>query len=138
MIETVQKRRRWPWIVLAVCLLLAAGQTAWHLRPLTATEHALLGRWRSETYGVEYDLSAPHRFRASYTSLSPGGPPIEGAWSADEGTIQFREIPAGEPLRGRIRRWWAVARSGPKANKIKFDGADAFWMDGIQYVRVAD
>lgn len=45
MSETVTRRRRWPWVVLAVLLLLVAGPLAWKYRPLNATERKLVGAW---------------------------------------------------------------------------------------------
>lgn len=45
MTETVKRRHRWAWLVLAAVLLLVGGRVAWRSRPLNAIERRLVGDW---------------------------------------------------------------------------------------------
>jgi len=82
--ETVRKRRRWPWVVLAVVLLLIGGPIGWQLRPLTATERQLVGRWGPSTGVVMYHFRADRRF-----SIQDFG----GTWHVSSGSIIFHQDP---------------------------------------------
>jgi hypothetical protein len=70
MSETVnRRRRRWPWVILTVILLLVGGSVAWNLRPLNANERAMVGLWKN---GPSYRVFTANRRYVVYEP-APGG-----------------------------------------------------------------
>lgn len=68
--ETPKKKRRWPWMVAGLFLLLAVAPAAWQrYRPLTDIEQRLVGDWLEVSDGE--DLEAIH-FRPDRTWYQTG------------------------------------------------------------------
>lgn len=85
MTETVRKRRRWPWMALAVVLLLVGGPIAWRFRPLNANELRLIGPWHEYLGHQQFRLTSDRRFTIQERVASNNGDIIiltrSGSWS---------------------------------------------------------
>lgn len=131
MTETVKKRRRWPWVVLAA-LLLIGGPIAWRFRPLNAKERALVGTWKSYRETVTF---LPDR------RILGGGNDV-GSWSAAERTLYVRqpipfEVISDVPWRIGLPVYFRMLFI-PTSHEIVRDGPDRFWWAGEEYVRVQE
>lgn len=102
MVEPVNKRRRWPWIVLAVVSLLFGVGIAWHFRPLSAAEREMVGVWQSgiSTYTLTADRRYVVRRVAPWSALvgvERGNWQISGGWlslrSDLDDPLSWRSLP---------------------------------------------
>lgn len=84
MMETAKSRRRWPWGILAV-LLLVAGSIGWRFRPMNPLEHRLVGTWR-DTNRSGFTFHRSHTFQTH-----PLG--SHGTWSASRSLLRMRTMP---------------------------------------------
>lgn len=137
MTDTVKKRRRWPWLVLAA-LLLIGGPVAWRFRPLNQTERGLIGRWRHEKQLL--DFTSDRRWWARGGTSNIRG--VDGSWSASESSICMTKYIPGSLLRhfpwtSRIRLALETMLSRPSV-ELRWSGPDRVWIQGVEYVRVAD
>lgn len=129
MAEIAKKRRRWPWVVLAVCLLLAIGQVAWKFRPLNAVERPLVGRW---------GLPEVIRLQADRRMFMDGD--FVGVWSASETTLSVRwqvslaEL-ADRPWPTRLILY-VKARLVPRTFDLTRHGPDRISVQGIDLDRL--
>lgn len=133
--ETVRKRRRWPWVLLAAVLLLVGGRIAWRYRPLSDSEKRLVGGWalwlpQDETFR----FGADRRFFVRGTH--------GGEWSASEtafyvnSNVSFSALdrfPVGERLTTYVRM-----RLSAETYAIEWEGPDVFWWGGGKFVRVPE
>lgn len=158
---TVKKRRRWPWIVLAVVLLLVALPVAWRLRPLSATERSLVGRWKSTDGVSSFHLSADRRFHWESVddqfvhglSATHRSQPLlfhlvdsrmltmDGVWSAGKSSISFRDDVDHDNFvflswLGRARAYVASPFSSTAA--VLWHTPDRFELCGQEFTRVQE
>ena len=138
MIETVQKRRRWPWAVLAAVLLLIAAPIAWRSRPLNAAETALVGRWVRAADGWSMEFRSDRIF---FEGPPPGpDPPLE--WSASEHTIRVTHTYSSEDSarEALADRFYLVMRGRKKYRDIQYRraGSERLWFYGREFVRAPD
>lgn len=97
MMETVKRRRRWPWLILTVVLIAIGGPLAWRYRPLNAEEKRLVGTWSSlppyEGAAIRtYHFADSRRYTEGYVFG-----PVVGEWSMSRGVLTFRPD-RSEPL----------------------------------------
>jgi len=150
MTETGRRRRRWPWVVLAVVLLLVGGPIAWRFRPLNATERKLVGIWASASSPVQkMRFTAARGFGNNLqntASLDSGKecPSSHftdfGTWTADstEVTLDVQPIQPG-PLDERVLIWFMRAFGFARAKiPITFEDADHLSFDDEPFVRVPE
>lgn len=89
MTETVQRRRRWPWMLLAALVLSIGGPVVWRLRPLNAEERAVVGVWtagRDPVRGIdrhELTLSPYRSFLRRYFNNDGSVSDETGSWHID-------------------------------------------------------
>lgn len=119
MSESVKKRRRWPWVVLAAVLLLFGGPIAWSFRPLTAVERSLIGTWTSAgVRGSTTSSQLPKSLR-----FMPNR-----RWSVRMAQGEFREIGSWDAGPTDLRRYYDVQYYGVTwldrlRNAVAFAGA---------------
>jgi len=112
----MKSRRRWPWAILAVVLLLVGGPIAWRFRPLNETERRLVGTWRSK-YEAEYTFRLDHSFETAYG--------IRGRWSVSGSMLQLRTVPDFPTSLVSTRLYWdsiLTPTSWTQEHPIAFDG----------------
>ncbi len=99
-----RRRRRRPWLVLAVFLVQFGGQLVWKFRPLSTAERKLVGRWEASDGRTFYRFEADRRFAA--LSRDPQLSPIPGTWSATDASISIQHDDSaslpGRPLLERL------------------------------------
>ncbi len=92
--ETTQRRRRWPWLIVAAILLLIGGTASWSRRPLSASESALLGVWYAALPGgkgtVRLRITSDRRYA---WQMDPSFPPELGDWRLEGDRLQ--KVPDG-------------------------------------------
>ena len=107
MTETV-KRRRWPWVVLGLLLLVIGVPIAWRFRPLNSEEKRLVGRWRSEPTFDGAAIVAYHFADSRRYTFSGVFREESGTWQMSEGVLTFQpdrtELPT---LSDAIAAWKA-------------------------------
>lgn len=132
MTERSKRRRRWPWIGLAVVLLCVSGSLAWRYRPLNRTERALLGKWRPDEFSRTANpadritLTADRRFvwRMDDSGTAIRVPFTYGCWSASNQGLFFKlDSPKPSSVADRIRN--VVTRVFDQGATIRFDVAPA-------------
>ena len=132
MTETTKRRRRWPWLVLAVGMLLVGGQLAWRFRPLNATEKLLVGKWG----GTNPDVVVYHFHRdRRFTSLT-----TSGSWRASPGLLTLERDPfdsQGHPLQDRLEICFRRILH-PRQCTLKFDGPDQLFQNRLRLQRIRD
>lgn len=140
--RAVTKRRL--WIVALVCgLLLLGGTVVWRRGRLNPTERQLVGTWLRQPD----DNDSRFQFEAdrSYVQTFGSGPTrdaIAGFWGATPTTFRLRND--GTAPQGTSRLWrrltLAVSLWGLEESKrpLRWDGENRCWIDGIEYVRVAE
>lgn len=90
MSDIVKKRRRWPWVILAVLLLLVGAPIAWRLRPLNETERSVIGTWRCEhDYAIDYEtFTSDRRLTIRTDNFATGdSETVTGTWYAANGVL---------------------------------------------------
>lgn len=153
MSETVTRRRRWPWVVLAVLLLLVAGPLAWKYRPLNATERKLVGVWAVASKPEQKIRFSPSRRIGnnmhSTTSLATGVETTEfgdfqdfGTWAASSDGVRFDPDPEFMPPQPWSERVQVVFLRlfGIEDDRlpIRFDGKDHLVFEGDVLMRVPE
>lgn len=136
MTGTAEKRRRWPWAVLALGLILAGGPLAWRFRPMNSTETALVGRWTWTKYGNTCDFEANRR----YTLKRQGFAALTGRWSASASSIRLSPDAAGSPgllSRQTLRRAQSLLFP-PSGIPLRMDGPNHVWFGDSKLDRVTD
>lgn len=128
--DTLKKRRRWPWVALAFVLCLVGGPLAWQLRPLNATERALVGTWDCDKRTMD-EGTLTFTSNRRYTQQM-GRLVIPGSWRVVDGALVLRSDPVPPPttvwsrllsrLSPFVERWHGQLR-------IRFDGPDRFEYD---------
>jgi len=137
MTEIAKRRRRWPWVAAAVVLLLVGGSLAWRFRPLNSAEKAFVGHWHDgSTNGFRFD--ANHCCAGD----GAGGEVVTGTWSARGNTLSIRfrtELKdyANLPWQMGLSRYLETLLS-PPSGKVKWDGANRFFWQGNEFVRVPE
>jgi len=127
----MKSRRRWPWAILAVVLLLVGGPIAWRLRPLNAAERTLIGFWVVEGGSRSMHLTADRCIRIAGKDV--------GAWSASEKAISvryavaFKDL-AGAPWLDRIYTYFKM-REPQQTSDIRWKGPDRFRLGNEEFVR---
>ena len=140
MTETVKKRRRWPWVILAAVLLLVGGPIAWRLRPLNATERRLVGTWTPEDPAMTPEL-LPFTLKPDRTlfySALGGTLTFPGRWDATSETIEIQMDPdpdRSDPIIPRLLRLYRQL-SGQHRRPLLFDNDDTIELEGIPFKRV--
>ncbi len=143
MSDTVRKRRRWPWVVLAA-LLLISGPVAWQFRPLNQMELALVGKWRSadpdRKLHVEIQLAANRRYRTMVRGDETGTG--TGPWTARGNTLYLGQDVSfwgetGMPWRMRFQDCLGTLFTVETVD-LRVDGPDRVWLEGYEFVRVHD
>jgi len=101
MAETVKRRRRWPWGLLAALVLLIGCPVARRLRPLNAEERAVVGVWvagRDPVRGIdrhELTLSSSRSFLRRYLHNDGSVTEETGSWHIDGRTLVISfQLPA--------------------------------------------
>lgn len=137
-IET-KRRRRWPWILLAIGLLLVGGPFALQLRPLNPTERALVGTWSEPAHGIRYRLTADRQVEMSNLSQAWTS---TGQWSASGDSLS---LSPGTSAHIVAKRPWYLnlpfSLLRPFARRtypLRLDGRDRIWLGGVEFVRVPD
>lgn len=126
--ETVKRRRRWPWGLAAVVLIVVGGPLAWRFRPLNQTERSIIGTWRCDNvHEVIYQTyTTDRRLTIRTESLSTSDTETAtGRWYAADGVLYTSIDPLGpwtpSHLLSRITtllqresrsRGWTVLRDG--------------------------
>lgn len=133
--ETIPRRRRWPWVLLVVVLLLIGGPTAWRFRPMNATELALVGRWTWSQQGNTCDFEANRR----YALKRPGVVVATGRWSASASSLRLSPDATGSL---GLASWRTTLRRAqrmlfpPPGIPLRRDGPDRFWFGESKVDRV--
>lgn len=153
MSETVTRRRRWPWVVLAMVVLLVAGPLAWKYRPLNATERKLVGVWALVSQPEQKIRFSPSRRIGnnmhSTTSLATGVETTEfgdfqdfGSWAASSRGVRVDldpELMPPQPWFERVQfvflRLFGIEEDG---FPITFDGEDHLVFEGDVLMRVPE
>ena len=153
MSETVTRRRRWPWVVLAVVVLLVAGPLAWKYRPLNATERKLVGVWAVASKPEQKIRFSPSRRIGnnmhSTTSLATGVETTEfgdfedfGSWAASSRGVRVDldpELMPPQPWFERVQfvflHLFGIEDDG---FPITFDGEDHLVFEGDVLMRVPE
>lgn len=131
MSETVQKRRRGPWLALAAVLLVAGGLIAWQYRPLNAAEKALVGRWTLLSADRKFEFRSDRRLLLDGESA--------GTWSASANSLSLRSWMSVRYLSGRL--WldrigvFFQTRLFPCSRDVTWVGPDRFALAGNEFVR---
>ncbi len=135
MIENVKKRRRWPWAILVVVLLLVGGAIAWQFRPLNAAELAIVGKWAMA------EPSGPIAHFRPDRSVFMDGREI-AAWSASENSLslKYRVSIRDNPTQKWSDRFWTYLTLliFPRSFEVTWDGADHFSLDIGEFYRVQE
>ena len=147
--ERSNKCRHWPWVLLAIGLILAVGRVAWRWRPLTETEKSLVGTWRHESAveTLETTYGSDRRFTTVLMDRSQWPVPslscFEGSWHAAEGRL-VQSVDKGVPR--TLKQFTALAKSKlmnqgspPRLIRVREDVlfvADDESEGGTYYVRV--
>lgn len=153
MTETVRKRLRWPWMALAVVLLLVGGPIAWRFRPLNKSERRLLGTFEVSFRDGVLGLQTPGFVLEEVTFysnrqyvrriLDVGHPVVQrGSWEAGQDTITLKPISPtgiGVPWHARLRAYVSELLQ-PRREAMGWDGPDCFWMTyhDLRYRRAPD
>lgn len=143
MTEALKKRRRWPWVLVALVLMTAAS-FAWRSRPLNEMERALVGEWRSadpdRKLHVAIQLAANRRYRTTVSGNETGTG--TGRWTARGNTICFGQDVSfwgetGMPWRIRFQNCFNTLLTVETVD-FRVDGPDRVWLEGHEFVRVHD
>lgn len=135
MTETAKKRRRWPWAILVVVLLLAGGRIAWRFRPLNAAELAIVGKW-----AVTEPSGPIAHFRPDHSVFLDGREIAEWSASANSLSLKYRVSIGDYPTLKWSARLSAYIklRLFPQSYELTWDGADHFSLDIGEFYRVPD
>lgn len=145
MSEIAARRRRWPWGVISVIVLVVGVPLAWKFRPLNATERKLLGTWESSPKN-RLSFHADRRFYLS--GATPGDPvseeaksfipPLEfgGTWTAS-GNSLYRDgfSHLDMPWQDRLTLFWATLTEDA-AESVIFDGPNQIRLRRVRYDRL--
>ena len=145
MVETA-KRRRWPWLVLAVLLLWGGAVAVQRLWPLSFDERRLLGTWvladsswgSAETTRITF--TPDRRFFRSGSEADPriGSLPAHGGWACPQGQLSLVESPPPRRLHWSIVKayWNRLLRGGRKASQqVEFEAPDRVRLGGRLWTR---
>ncbi len=133
--ETVRKRRRWLWVILGSLVLLIGGSIAWQLRPLNATERALVGRWSFVSHDESFE------FRSDRYFVAGGGTEVR-SWNASENTIavqwpvSFAQLGGGK-WTDRLATYFKRL-SPPVPTPFNWVGPDRIVWGGKEFVRIRE
>lgn len=142
MAEIAKGRRRWPWWILAVVvLLLFGGPFAWRFRPLNAAERRMLGTWVDAEFP-----DTRFTFRPDRTSTRPGcdpAPDVLGIWMCSQDRLfQQDDYEAPQTPMAILKRWVRVDRWGRGASTdwqtLRFEDDSHIWIDDVPFVRVVE
>jgi len=149
MSDTGNRRRRWPWLILALGLLVIGVPLVWRLRPLNATERALVGSWSCDAPKAELQFSPYHQFQgAIFWKLDV--PQLRGelqetvhgaTWSATNSRIEIRHSRLKlSNIRQYGFRWVLqdILTGGElRVMKLQVDGPDKIIVEGHEFRRVS-
>ena len=131
------RRRRWPWVVISVVLLIVGVPLAWKFRPLNATERKLVGVWsRPKWPGKRIILEGDRTFLV----FDPGPERLclteRRKWRASESGF-FIDL---EPSSIAQALEWLLEDGdlsvGPES--LQLDGSERVWIDGELHIRTHD
>lgn len=150
-VEAPKKRRRWPWMVAGLILLLAVAPAAWQrYRPLSETERRLIGDWLEVSDGE--DLHALHFrpdrvWRQTSFMADPSRPGFrkqvremagDVTWTASGAilTLAVDQPLCTDDLEGFVFSLMERILGGnERPSEISFSGPDRLTIDEVTYER---
>lgn len=139
MAEVANKRRRWPWAVLAVVISVFVSVAGWRYRPLNPTERQLVGTWHEVGSPESRFRYFPNRRFCLYSVYGKGEFDVGalGSWSCSDSSLIYRTD------RGLFWNWSSPLYSLRNlflsdTLDLRFDDRGHAWIGPVDLVRIPD